>query len=547
MKTKKKISQFVIVAMSSLIAIACNGNQSKTIDTAIRSDTIPAATNNAAKIINSFNARSGILLDSLYLPKFFNQYPLLRTTQKELSELYTRNQFNYIWFDKQGLIEQAHNLFNVLNTLPEQGIDDSIPYLSKLREKIEAFDNQAFNVELDPTTELLLSAGYIAYAKKVVTGTLDATTAKQLDWNLPRKKLSYADLLDSLLAAPSIASVKEKINIKQYYLLQDYLKKYRELEKSGGWKKIPMDPKKKTLKPGDTSFIIPFIRERLVFTRDLLSNNNSNVYDAALYEAMLHYKKRNGNKADSLITATHIAEMNVPLEKRIEQIIVNMERCRWIPILPDTASFIFVNIPEYRLHFIKRGNLFFESDVVVGKPMTKTVIFSGDMKYVVFSPYWYVPQSIINKEVKPGMARNKNYLASHNMEWNGGNVRQKPGPANSLGLVKFIFPNSNNIYLHDSPSKPLFKEENRAFSHGCIRVAKPKELAIAILSDDPNWNPDKISIAMNKGTEQSYTLKKTIPVYIAYFTAWVDREGILNFRKDIYARDNRLAAMIIKK
>jgi L,D-transpeptidase YcbB len=546
MKYNNLFAQCIIAFTFSLTVMSCSGNNTDKVTSNLKKDTIPTSTNNAATVLNSFHPQSGILLDSLYLPKFFSQFPLLRSNQKDVAALYSHNQYNYIWFDKQGLIEQAQNLFNIMNTLPDQGITDSIPYLATLREKIESTDNQGENISLDAETELLLSSAYIAYAKKVVTGTLDAATAQKIDWNLPRKKLVYGDLLDSILSAPLTASMKEKINIKQYFLLQEYLKKYRDLEKKGGWKTIPLDPKRKALRPGDTSFIIPLIRERLVFTEDLKSNNNSIDYDQSLYEAMLHYKKRNGNKEDSLITAVHIAEMNVPLQKRIEQIIVNMERCRWMPIFPANANYIFVNIPEYRLHYIKNGKLFFESDVVVGKPMTKTVIFSGDMKYVVFSPYWYVPQSIINKEVKPGMARNNNYLASHNMEWNGGNVRQKPGPANSLGLVKFLFPNSNNIYLHDSPSKPLFKEENRAFSHGCVRVAKPKELAEAILADDTNWNSEKINQAMNKGTEQSYTLKNTIPVYIAYFTAWVDNAGVLNFRKDVYSRDNRLASMIIK-
>jgi murein L,D-transpeptidase YcbB/YkuD len=544
MKIKPIIIHWLILVSLSVCAIACNGNNTKTI-TIVKKDTIPTNPDEAG-ILNSFEPAGKISLDSMLLPKFFNKYPLLKPHQKEVTTLYSRNHYKYIWFDRQGLIEQANNLYNTMNNLPEQGISDSIPYQQILEEKMEAIGNEGQNIKLDAETELLLSAGYITYAKKVVTGTLDAATAKKIDWNLPRKKLSYVELLDSVLAAPFTA-VKEKINIKQYYLLQDYLKKYRELEKGGGWKTIPTDPKKKTLKPGDTSAIIPLIRERLVFTQDLASNNNSNLYDQSLYEAMIHYKIRNGNKEDSLITTTHIAEMNIPLSKRIEQIIVNMERCRWIPIIPEKANYILVNIPEYRLHYIKNGQPILESAVVVGKPMTKTVIFSGDLKYVVFSPYWYIPQSIINGEVKPGMARNKNYLASHNMEWNGGNVRQKPGPANSLGLVKFIFPNSNNIYLHDSPSKPLFKEETRAFSHGCIRVAKPKELAMTILADDPNWDEKKITQAMNKGTEQSYTIKKTIPVYIGYFTAWVDNAGVLNFRKDIYSRDGRLAAMIIKK
>jgi murein L,D-transpeptidase YcbB/YkuD len=172
--------------------------------------------------------------------------------------------------------------------------------------------------------------------------------------------------------------------------------------------------------------------------------------------------------------------------------------------------------------------------------MTQTVIFSGHLQYVVFSPYWYIPPSIIQKEIKPGMARNPNYLSNHHMEWNGGNVRQKPGNTNSLGLVKFIFPNSYNIYLHDTPSKPLFDEDNRAFSHGCIRVAQPRALALQILKQIPAWTPEKIDAAMHAGTEKTVLLKKKIPVYIGYFTAFVNSKGKLNFREDVYNRDQRL-------
>ena len=179
--------------------------------------------------------------------------------------------------------------------------------------------------------------------------------------------------------------------------------------------------------------------------------------------------------------------------------------------------------------------------------MNQTVVFSGKLKYIVFSPYWNVPQSIIKNEILPGIKRDANYLAKHNMEWNNGNVRQKPGPANSLGLVKFIFPNNNNIYFHDTPSKSLFQREARAFSHGCIRVARPKELAQAILIDDKKWTSEKIDAAMNLGTEKWHTLKNEIPVHIGYFTAWVDREGKINFYNDIYKRDAQMEVALYPK
>jgi len=165
----------------------------------------------------------------------------------------------------------------------------------------------------------------------------------------------------------------------------------------------------------------------------------------------------------------------------------------------------------------------------------------------VLSPYWNVPQSIVQKEIVPGMRRNKNYLASHNMEWNNGKVRQKPGPKNSLGLVKFLFPNSYNIYLHDTPSKSLFNEDKRAFSHGCIRVSEPRRLAEYLLRNNPAWPKEKIWEGMNSGNEQFITLEPTVPVYVVYFTAFVDHNGKLNFREDIYKRDEKLASMLFSR
>ena len=224
---------------------------------------------------------------------------------------------------------------------------------------------------------------------------------------------------------------------------------------------------------------------------------------------------------------------------------VNMERCRWIPSgITKSKEYIVVNIPSYHLTYFKNGEPVLRSNVVVGKVMHQTIIFSGMMKFVVFSPYWNVPKSIVENEIKPELAKNKNYLEEHNMERVKGQIRQKPGPQNSLGLVKFLFPNSNNIYLHDSPAKSLFDRSHRAFSHGCIRVQKPQELANKIMEDDKEWTPEKIDSTMHGGKEVWYTLKERIPVYIGYFTAWVDDQNQIHFYDDVYKRDKRLAELI---
>jgi murein L,D-transpeptidase YcbB/YkuD len=461
--------------------------------------------------------------------------------QKQAVDLYRKNQFTYLWYDKKGRKETAEVIYNKMNNLVEEGVQAKVPY-KEILDGIFPKTNTKPNVEV----ELFLTNYYFYYTNKVLQG-IDSAKVEELGWYLPRKKLSYGQYLDSLLIDPKLIDNNAKL-IGQYYKLKDVLQRYRTIEKNGGWETIVAPADFKKLKPGDSSDLVVQIRKRLFLTNDIAVDSKSAVYDESLQEAILKYKKRNGFSEDKTILPKHISEMNVPISDRIKTIMVNMERCRWISTdLTKAKAFIVVNIPSYRLTYFKDGKAALVSNVVVGTALNETVIFSGMMSYVVFSPYWNVPKSIRDKEILPAIKKNKDYLAKHNMEWNGSNIRQKPGPNNSLGLVKFLFPNSNNIYLHDTPAKNLFSQEKRAFSHGCIRVQKPKELAQLILQDDPNWNPEKIDAAMKSGKEKWYTLKNKIPVYIGYFTAWVDDDGLVNFHKDIYGRDNALANLLLEE
>ncbi|CAM3431380.1 L,D-transpeptidase YcbB [Flavobacterium longum] len=232
----------------------------------------------------------------------------------------------------------------------------------------------------------------------------------------------------------------------------------------------------------------------------------------------------------------------VSVDQRIKAIIVNMERCRWLSKSEtDIPEYVAVNIPSYRMRYVRDGKTVLESDVIVGDEANKTVVFSGKMSYLVFSPYWNIPQSIVEKEIKPELAKDKDYLEKRNMEWYGKDrLRQKPGADNSLGLVKFMFPNQNNIYLHDTPEKILFNKEDRALSHGCVRVQKARELAVKILDGDKNWTPEKIDQAMHAGKEQEYALDRKIPVYLTYFTAVADESGNVTFYDDVYKRDDKV-------
>jgi murein L,D-transpeptidase YcbB/YkuD len=382
----------------------------------------------------------------------------------------------------------------------------------------------------------LLTTNFFRFARRAYQGK-NGTDAKELEWFIPRKKIDPAAFLDSMLANKGKnLSAYEPVN-RQYNLLKEQLLRYYEIEKKGAW--MPVTANKKSYTLNDSSAVLTNIKKHLFLMGDLAAEDTTALFTKKLETAVRSFQKRFGLKDDGNIGASFIKELNTPLKNRIQQLLVNMERIRWMPADLST-DYLLVNIPEYKLHVYEKGKYAWNMNVVTGSVTNSTVIFMGDLKYVVFSPYWNVTPGIIKNEIVPGMARNKNYLASHRMEWNNGAVRQLPGPSNSLGLVKFLFPNSYNIYLHDTPAKSLFKENKRAFSHGCIRLGEPKRLAQYLLRNDAAWDSVKISNAMHAGKEKYVTLKETVPVLIGYFTAWVDREGKLNFREDIYGHDKKM-------
>ena len=212
-----------------------------------------------------------------------------------------------------------------------------------------------------------------------------------------------------------------------------------------------------------------------------------------------------------------------------------------------SGDLILVNIPEFVLHVYDGKNKVFDINVVVGKEGHNTMMFTGDLNQVVFSPYWNVPPSITRNEILPALAKDPGYLARNNMEQVGmegdlPKIRQLPGPDNSLGRVKFLFPNSFNIYFHDTNAKGLFNKDKRAYSHGCIRLEEPEKMAQYVLRKQPEWTPERMEEAMNSGVEKYVKVKDPIPVFITYYTAWVDDAGQLNFREDIYDHDKDLIA-----
>ncbi|WP_017498561.1 murein L,D-transpeptidase [Flavobacterium sp. WG21] len=457
---------------------------------------------------------------------FFKRYSDLKRYKSDVMSLYKNRTPGTIWFDEDAINEFGSALYQKA----KKTNDLVVPYQKEIDALFSSSATKLSKIDAD----MLLSSLYIAYAKKS-----NADAGKKISYDAMLKDfLNYSTIEE----ATTSTTENVKVTYDQYYKLQGVLKKYKKLDRSNKWKPIvPEETPYKDLRPDAVSNTIAQVRTRLYLLGDLKKDSKSNVYDRELMDAVMKYKVRNGFKPNYILAEEHIKEMNIPLVDKMETLKLNMERCRTISDqMVGCDEYVLVNVPSYELIYVKNGKVQLSSSVFVGAPLTKTTIFNGEIERIVFSPYWTVPQSIVNNELKSKIAEDKNYLAKHNMEIVNGQVRQKPGPENSLGLVKFMFPNPDDIYMHDTPSKTLFDFEKRTFSHGCINVKMAKELATAMLKDYPEWTPDKIDKAMAGKTENSFKLTKKVPIYITYFTSLVNENGEIGFFQDVYERDAEL-------
>ncbi|HET7898782.1 MAG TPA: L,D-transpeptidase family protein, partial [Flavisolibacter sp.] len=299
------------------------------------------------------------------------------------------------------------------------------------------------------------------------------------------------------------------------------------------------------LHKGAKSPAVTALKKRLAATGDYPTVDTSNLFTDSLATAIRQVQEQFGLKATGQVTDSLVNELNVPAEQRVQQILVNMNRVLWMPQTSDSTG-IMVNIPSQELTVYRDTATVMRLPVIVGKEGTGTMAFHDQITQVVFSPYWNIPESVVQREIKPAMDKDPHYLEKNHMEIvkqddSLPQIRQLPGEDNALGRVKFLFPNSFDIYLHDTPNRSLFAQKNRALSHGCIRVAHPASLAHYILRDQTEWTPQKIETAMNSGKEQKVEVKNPVPVAITYYTAWINPAGKLNFRKDVYGYDQKTA------
>jgi murein L,D-transpeptidase YcbB/YkuD len=368
------------------------------------------------------------------------------------------------------------------------------------------------------------------------------------------------DVLDRALGGSGVAASLRQLvpQHQQYGQVKQALQSFREIERRGGWPAVTS----LKLKAGTRSPAVAAIRQRLAASGDLPAEAgpSPDAVDAGLIEAVKRFERRHGLPDDGTLDAEVVRAMNVPVADRIRQIELNLERWRWLPE-SFGERYILVNVPTFTLSAVDGGRSLVMR-VVAGEKENPTPIFSDQMTTIVFSPYWNIPATIAREETIPAVLRDPGYLHENDLEvvrggrvldprtvdWSDDDpdfrIRQRPGSQNSLGHVKFMFPNKFDVYLHDTPADSLFRQVQRDFSHGCVRVEKPEELAAWVLSGQPEWTPEKIRAAMHSGDEQHVAVKRQVPVFIVYQTVWVDAGGVVHFAHDLYGHDARQVQLL---
>ena len=486
-------------------------------------------------------------------------------SQSDLPQFYTNRNFELAWKNKKN----RKDLIESIQASYDEGLNPADYHLEKIQGLLDkSKSGKLSNAEL-ADLDLLMSDALILYGSHLLEGKLEQSAIRK-QWDV--EKNEKPENIDSLLTVTlhnktvKLALERLKPNNYMYMLMKSNLKRLRNEAQNGDWPIVSEGP---TLKPGDSSERIAVIRAYLIAVGDLKEEKvaDENLYDDALETAVKKFQLRHKLTDDAAIGKGTLAQMRVPIEDRINMILLNLERMRWILNKPD-EDFLIVNIAGFEVRRITDKTQVFDSRVIVGKYHHETPVFKGEMKYIVMNPTWTLPYSIATRETLPKLKKDPGYLAAKHMEvmdrngkilnsanidwsqYSAGNfpfiIRQKAGPWNALGEVKFIFPNKYAVYLHDTPSRGLFNAQDRAFSHGCIRTEDKWGLMMSLMDDPEKWNMDKINEILKSGKTTNIPLPKPINIYLIYLTAAVDRENNLMFMKDIYKRDDDILKALQK-
>jgi murein L,D-transpeptidase YcbB/YkuD len=471
---------------------------------------------------------------------------------------YEQRQFQPAWTDPA----KIKDLMLAIENIKKDGLlpdDYHRRPLQTLSEQISA--QSPPDPQLLAMRDLLLTDALVLMGHHLLIGKVDPVRLDP-NWNMSAEVgvkdpvTLIQEAIDSGSTYQFIADLRPRDEYYNY--LKATLAQYRSIHDQGGWPPVPQGP---TLKKGMEDKRIDILRRRLIATGDIVSTPDgpTTLFDEDLEKAVKHFQHRRGLKPDGIVGENTIKALNVPDEVIIDQIRINLERVRWV-MNEDLDEFIFVNIPGFRVYYIRDEEIKWSARAQVGKPFRQTPVFKAKMTYLEFNPTWTIPPTILTKDILPAVKRDPNYLKKRNIQvidnkgkvidsksikWSkftGKNfpyqLRQEPGPNNALGQVKFMFPNKHAVYLHDTPSKNLFAQESRAFSSGCIRIEKPFELAQLLLGK--GWDDDRIQQAVKSKKTRAVNLAKPIPVILFYLTAFPAMDGEFHSRKDIYDRDQAL-------
>lgn len=481
-------------------------------------------------------------------------------SRKLLLEIYEKRNYLPAWDEQQ----QVAELVTAIKATATDGLEPAdyhlqrveLIYADRLADRQPSPEEKAVQDLI--LTDSLVRLGYHQLFGKVNPYTLDS------NWNF-RRDLNDVDpavAIQSAIDSPSLTDFLRNFFPRGWFYrkLQVALANYRQIAVDGGWPVIPDGP---TLKPGASDNRLPVLAQRLIITGDLSSRDGVDklkTYNEPLQQGVRHFQARHGLDADAAVGPATLRALNVPVEKRIEQLEVNIERARWV--LNDLAEdFVLVNIAGFRVYVLRNKKITWETKVQVGTTFHQSPVFRDEIQYVVLNPTWTVPYSIASKEILPKIKRDPNYFASRDfdlknqkgklvdpssVDWKNVTERnfpvwlvQRPGPNNALGRVKIMFPNEHSVYLHDTPSKALFSKAERAFSHGCIRVENPLGLAEQLLSAD-GWNQEKFQQVLKEGETKTVSLSTPMPVLLLYWTTMVTPDGTVYFFNDVYSRDERI-------
>lgn len=537
MLTLKKFATAVAITFAYVTAVGGIAVQSVY---AAKGNAAPDATATRQAIVEILNTK-----DRLPLP--------IERVRDVLKQHYIENNGEILWVGTSRMTP----LVQRLEFAEDDGLkpeDYPVDYLVDLRDQIDPSNPLAAGY-----SEIAYSAFFLGYAKDLATGRVILSKIDKDVFQKPRK-LELLPLLQGVSSSANPSSYLNSVEPQNshYRALKSLLRKYRTIAGYGGWGKIDRG---EVIKPGQSDPRIPQLRARLEKSGDISPRNlqDPTLYSPDLVLAVEQFQKRNGLDADGVIGPGSLAMLNVTAEERMRQIIINMERWRHMP--SDMGDkHLMVNIAAFEMFKYEDGLMVEARPVMVGKNQHQTPSFSDEIEYVEINPTWTVPYSIATKEMLPKLQNNPTYLGPEFELLQGGQsipfsavnfnnysrgdfpftIRQKPGAKNALGTIKFMLPNRHAIYLHDTPSRSLFGKTQRAFSHGCIRVYKPLEFGVSILEDVPGWSLKKLEAVVETRETTRVKLPQKLPVHIVYATSWRGEGGSVEFREDIYSRDEKL-------